>query len=65
MEAVFVEKDMFSFKDNLDLGLDQPSASRRMKENISKPTTQNKDPYDMDIMKTLLQKNLNDMVDIK
>ena len=32
-----VEKDMFNFKDNPDLGPDQPSTSRRRKENISNP----------------------------
>ena len=54
-EAVLVEKDMFGLKDNPDLEPDQPSTSRRRQENVSKPAPQNKDPYDKDNMKKILQ----------
>ena len=60
-----VEKDMFGLKDNPNLESDQQSTSRRRKENVSKPTPQNKDHYDMDNMKKLLQNILNDIVDLK
>ena len=54
-ESILVEKDMFILKYNPDLEPYQPSTSTRRKENVSKPTPQNKDPYDMDNMKKLLQ----------
>ena len=56
---------MFCLKANPDVQGYQPSNSRRWQENIHKPTPQNKDPYDMDNMKKLLQKISNDMVDLK
>ena len=55
VEAVLVEKDMFSLKDNRNLKSDQPSTSRRRQENVSKPAPQKKYPYDMDNMKKLLK----------
>ena len=65
MESILVEKDIFFLKDNPDVQADHPSISRRRKENLPKPTPQNKDPYYIDNMKKLLQKISNDMVDLK
>ena len=65
LEAVLVEKDMFSLKDNPDTQKDQPSTSRRRQDNSPKPTPQNKYPYEMDNMKKILQNILNDKVDLK
>ena len=64
-KTILVEKDMFCLKQHLDVEADQPSTSRRRHENVPKPTPKNIDPYDMDIMKKLLQKISNDMVDFK
>ena len=64
-EAILVEKDMFFLKDNPDIQIYHPSTSRRRKENVPKTAPQNKDPYDMENMKKLLQKISNDMVYIK
>ena len=64
-EAILVEKNMFFLKDSHDSQEYQPFTSRRSKENFPKPTPQNKDPYDMDNMKNLLQNISNDMVNLK
>ena len=64
-EAVIIEKDMYGLKDNPDQETDQPSTSRRRQEHVLKPTTLEKDPYEMDNMKNLLQRISNDMVDLK
>ena len=56
---------MFFLKENPDVQADHPSTSRRRKENLPKPTPQNKDPYDMENMKNIFQKLSNNMVDIK
>ena len=44
VKAIIVEKDMFGLKSYPYQEPDQPSTSRRRKENVSKPTTLNKDP---------------------
>ena len=51
VEAILLEKDMFGLKDNPDLESDQPSPSRRRKDNAPKPIPKNRDSYDMDNMK--------------
>ena len=56
---------MFCLKYNLDIQTGQPSTSYKKQENLPKPTTQNKDPFEMDNMKKFLQKISNEMVDLK
>ena len=65
VEACLVEKDMYGLKDNPNHEPEIPSTSRRRKEHVPKPTTLDKDPYEMGNMKKFLQRNSNDMVDIK
>ena len=64
-KAILVEKDMLFLKDNLDAQADYPSTSRRRKDNTPKPTTQTKDPFELDNMNKLLKNISNDMVDLK
>ena len=64
-EDVIVEKDMYGLKYNLDQEPEWPSTSRRRKEHVLKPTNLDKDPYEMDNMKNLLQRISNDMVNLK
>ena len=56
---------MFCLKDNTYIQTNQPSTYHKKQENLPKPTTQNKDPFEMDNMKKLLQNISNDMVDLK
>ena len=56
---------MLFLKDNLDAQADYPSTSRRRKDNTPKPTTQTKDPFELDNMNKLLKNISNDMVDLK
>ena len=54
---------MLFLKDNLDSQADYPSTSRRRKDNTPKPTTQTKDPFELDNINKLLKNISNDMVD--
>ena len=64
-EAIIVEKDMFGLKDNPHQEPNQHSTYTRRKKNVPKPTNLNKNPYEMDNMKKLLENISNDMVDLK
>ena len=45
---------MFCLKDNPKIQTDKKSTSHEKQENLPKPTTKNKDPFEMDNMKTFL-----------
>ena len=59
------EKDIYGLKDNPNHEPKRPSTSRRRKEHVPKPMTLDKDPFEMDKIKKLLQRMSNDMVDLK
>ena len=64
-EDYLVEKDMYGLKENTNQEPKWPSTSRRGKQNVPKPMTLDKDPYEMDNIKKLFQRMSNDMVDLK
>ena len=64
-EACLVEKHNYGLKDNLNHEPETPSTSMKRKENVTKPMTIDKDRYEMENIKKLLQRMSNDMVDLK
>ena len=64
-EDFLVEKDMYGLKDNRYHEPERHSTSKRRKEHVCNPTTLDKDPYEMDNIKKLLQRMSKDMVDLK